>query len=107
MRSNPGQDEVPPRGDGGPIEVLSSIRSRDPGIGVKCQSSLVIAGSSRNSPQASPAGDRLWGRALTGYSGDESLHYPVKLRTYIRRRWSEKGLGGKLLIRKGKNPARG
>jgi hypothetical protein len=56
-RSNPGQDEVPLLGDGGPIEVLGSIRSRDLGIEVKCQSRLGIAGSYRNSPQASLAGD--------------------------------------------------
>lgn len=106
-RSNPKQDEVSLLRDGGPLEVLGSIRSRDFGIEVKCQSSLVIAGSSRNSPQASLTRDRLWGRALIGYLGDESLHYPVKLRTYSRLRRLEKGLGGKPPIRKGKNPAYG
>ncbi len=35
-RSNPGQDEVQQLLDGGPLEQLGSIRSRDLGIGVKC-----------------------------------------------------------------------
>ncbi|GEM_PF-3067489 len=35
-RSNPKQDEVSLLRDGGPLEVLGSIRSRDFGIEVKC-----------------------------------------------------------------------
>jgi hypothetical protein len=106
-RSNPRQGEVPHLRDGGPTEVLGSIRSRDLGIEVKCQSRLGIAGSYRNSPQASLAGDRSRGRALIMYYGLERDRYIVKLRTCGRLRRLEKGCWGKLCIRKGKNPARG
>ena len=36
IRSNPGQDEVKQLFDGSPLPVLSSIRSGDLGIEVKC-----------------------------------------------------------------------
>ena len=39
------------------------IRSCDPWLGVKSQSSSVIAGSCRNRPQSSPRGDGIRGRA--------------------------------------------
>ena len=84
--------------------MLSSTRSGDLGIEVKCQSSQAIAGSSRNGPQSSLAGGRLWGRALIGRSGGEIPHRPVKLRTCSRRRKLETGLGGKPLTRRGNNP---
>ena len=57
-RSNPGQGEASRKRRGGPLPVLGYNRSGDPGLGVKSQSRAVIAGSSRNASQRSPAGDR-------------------------------------------------
>lgn len=65
-RSNPGQDEAPRQGGGSPLEFLSSTRFRDLGIGVKCQSRSVIAGSFRNGSQSILTRGRTWGRALIG-----------------------------------------
>lgn len=44
-RSNPGQDEVRRKLDGGPLALIETIFSRDLGLGVKSQSRLEIAGS--------------------------------------------------------------
>ncbi len=49
------------------------MRSYDLGLGVKCQSNLVIAGSYRNRPQSSVRGDCCGGRATDlGFRGRNS-----------------------------------
>lgn len=58
-------------------------------------------------PQHDLTGGRLRGRALIEEAGGETLRSSVKLQIRNRRRRLESGLGGKLLVRKGDNPARG
>ena len=52
-------------------------------------------------------GGRRRSRALIGDPGRETARSLVKLQNRRRRRRSESGLGGKLPVRKGNNPARG
>lgn len=59
--------------------VVASMHSGDLGIGVKSQSNLLIAGSSRNVSQHSLTGDSWRGKALIGKLRKEISGFAVKL----------------------------
>ncbi len=71
------------------VFVESINLSGDLGLGVKSQSNLVIAGSSRNASKCSLACIGLWGRALIRQLRAERLTCLVKLQIHKQLGWSE------------------
>jgi len=107
-RSRRGQGEAGGNPGGGPKGCWRAIRSHDPRLGAKDQSSPVIAGSRRSASQRSPAGGGLRGRA-TDWRGMEGNLQPLQSNSEPVAAW-EGGSGaprGKPGGREGNNPDRG
>jgi hypothetical protein len=99
-RSIRGQVEALWKRGGGPNRFWCANRSDELCIGAKDQSRLAIAGSPRDYSQVDLWGDRLHGRALIGYLGEEIPRFPIKLRMCNHRRIRVVRASGVILMSK-------
>lgn len=93
-----------------PLEArrgAGASRSHDPGLGVISQTSPGIAGSPRSMSKHGLRRGFLACRVTDGAIRAERLGRSVKLRRARILRSGELGVGGKLPLRKGNNPAPG